>query len=182
MMRRLFLALCVPIAIQACAVGIPQYPPSWDPLVPPPSADCRHLQGMYSDRGQTRDGQTVRSLTRELFGFREEWKPATKVQLELPSAEVLAVTVWAGEERLFTRNLHARTGDFTCEAGKLIVRDKRWVAEDLVTGHEKVALELHHSDGYLVARVRELTLAMVFILVPLVADATHWYRFPRLQN
>lgn len=182
MMKRLLLAFCIPIGIQACAIGNPVYPTNWDPLVPPASPDCRHLTGVYADRGQTRDGLTARSLTRELFGYREEWKAATRVQLELLEGDVLAVTAWADGNKLFTRNLHAATGDFKCEGGRLIVRDKRWIAEDLVAGHEKTTLELHHADGHLVARVKEFTLAVVFIVVPLVADATHWYRFPRLEN
>ena len=182
MRKGLILAFCIPIGIQACAVGNPEYPANWDPLVPSASTDCRHLQGIYSDRGQTRDGLTVRSFTRELFGYRKEWKPATRVELEFVRDDVLAVTVWGDADKLFTRNLHAATGDFACEAGRLTLRDKRWVAEDLVAGHENVALELHDAQGYLVAQVKELTFAVVFIVVPLVADATHWYRFQRLRN
>ena len=182
MIRRLLLAFCIPIGIQACAVGNPAYPTSWDPIVPSVSAGCQHLEGTYADRGQTRDRLTARSLTRELFGYREEWKQATKVQLGFPSEGVLAVKVWGEHAELANRNLHAASGDFSCEGGRLIVRDKRWVAEDLVAGHEKTTIELHHAEGYLVAHVKELTLAVVFIVVPLVADATHWYRFQRLPN
>jgi len=176
--RAVFLVLL----LTACAVGNPQYPIAWDPLLPPKTADCRILQGTYADRGQTRGGQTARSLTRELFGYRQEWKDATRVQLVLPSDDVLAITVWAGMEQLFTRHLQASKGGFTCQAGVLTVLDKRWVAEDLLAGHENVALELHSADGYLVAKVQEFTFALGFLIVPLVADATHWYRFHRLPN
>ena len=182
MIRRAILAFCVPIGIQACAVGNPTYPTNWDPLVPPASADCRRLEGVYADRGQTRDNLTARSRTRELFGYREEWKQAVSVRFRFVGDDVLAVTVSGTDRELVTRNLHATTGDFACEEGHLIVRDRRWVAEDLVAGHEKTTLELHHADGYLVANVNEFTLAVVFIVVPLVADATHWYRFQRLPN
>jgi hypothetical protein len=182
MIRRAILAICVPIGIQACAVGNPRYPVNWDPLVPSASADCRRFEGSYADRGQTRDNLTARSLTRELFGYREEWKQAARVRFTLVGDDVLAVTVSGTDRELVTRNLHASTGDFACDQGRLIVRDRRWVAEDLVAGHERTTLELHHADGYLVANVNEFTLAVVFIVVPLVADATHWYRFQRLPN
>jgi hypothetical protein len=182
MRRRLALALCIPIGIQACAIGNPQYPTSWDPLVPAAAADCRGLQGSYSDRGQTRDGLSTRSLTRELFGYREEWRTATHVRLEFLSDDVLQASVWAGETRVSARNLHAAAGDFTCDNGRLTLRDKRWVAEDLVAGHENVTVELYAQGDQLVAQVKEFTFAVAFLIVPFVADATHWYRFRRLAN
>jgi hypothetical protein len=182
MIKRLLLAFCIPIGIQGCAIGNPQYPANWDPLLPSASAGCEHFEGTYADRGQTRDRLSARSLTRELFGYRGDWKRATRVQLSFPSDGVLAVKVWGDDAELANRNLHAASGDFSCEDGRLIVRDKRWVAEDLVAGHEKTTIELHDAEGYLVAQVNELTLAVVFIVVPLVADATHWYRFPKLPN
>ncbi|MGQ0545793.1 MAG: hypothetical protein ACT4P3_10740 [Betaproteobacteria bacterium] len=182
MKKRLLLALCIPIGIQACAIGNPEYPANWDPLVPPAVADCRRFEGWYADRGQTRDGFSQRSLTRELFGYREEWRAATRVRLEFPAEDVLQVTVWAGESKVSTRNLHAAVGDFRCENGRLTVRDKRWVAEDLVAGHENVTVELHEQGKELVALVKEFTLAVAFVIVPFVADATHWYRFRRLPN
>jgi len=177
MMKRLLLAFCIPIGIQGCAIGNPQYPVSWDPLVPSASADCRHFEGSYADRGQTRDGLSVRSFTRELFGYREEWRAATRVQLEFLSDRVLQVTVWAGDNKVSVRNLHGDTGDFACEAGQLAVRDRRWVAEDLVAGHENVTIELHEQGNQIVALVKEFTFAVAFLVVPFVADATHWYRF-----
>jgi len=182
MIRRLLLAFCIPIGIQGCAIGNPEYPVTWDPLVPPASADCRHFEGSFADRGQTRDGLTVRSFTRELFGYREEWRTATRVQLKFLSDDVLQATIWAGDKKVSERNLHAATGDFACEGGRLILRDKRWVAEDLVAGHEKVSIELHEQGGLLVALVKEFTFAVAFLVVPFVADAMHWYRFQRLQN
>ena len=180
-MRAAGSAFLLPL-LAACAVGNPEFPIAWEPLLPPKSADCRVLQGTYADRGQTREGHIARSLTRELFGFREEWGSATRVQLELPIDDVLAITVWAGNERLLTRDLHTVDGEFFCNAGVLVVRDKRWVAEDLLAGHENVRLELHPADGFVVARIREFTFALGFLVVPLVADATHWYRFQRLSN
>ena len=135
----------------------------------------------YADRGQTRDGLTVRSLTREMFGYREEWKAATRVGFKFVSPDVLQVTVWAGDELASERNLHADTGDFKCEAGKLVVHDKRWVAEDLVAGHENTTIELHAQGNHVVALVKEFTYAIAFLVVPFVADATHWYRFQRVS-
>jgi hypothetical protein len=182
MIERLLLAFCIPIGIQGCAIGNPQYPANWDPLLPSASAGCEHLVGTYADRGQTRDGLTARSFTRELFGYREEWRIATRLQLAFLSDDVLQVTIWAGDKKVSERNLHAATGDFACEAGQLAVRDRRWVAEDLVAGHENVTIELHQQGSQLVALVKEFTFAVAFVVVPFVADATHWYRFQRLRT
>ena len=182
MIKRLLLAFCIPIGIQACAIGNPQYPVSWEPLAPSPATDCSRFEGSYADRGQTRDGLTARSLTRELFGYREEWKAATRVQLRFLSAEVLQVTIWAGDNKLSERNLHAATGDFACEAGRVAVRDRRWVAEDLVAGHENVTIELYEQGNQLVALVKEFTFAVAFVVIPFVADATHWYKFQRVKD
>lgn len=181
MIRRAILALCIPIGIQGCAIGNPNYPLNWDPLVPSATVDCRRFEGFYADRGQTRDGLTAPSLTRELFGYREEWKAANRIELRFPSDDVLTARVWANDKLLSTRNLHTSTGDFACNAGELIVRDKRWVAEDLVAGHENTTIVLHHTGGQLVALVKEFTFAVAFLVVPFVADATHWYRFPRIR-
>ena len=168
--------------LAGCAVGIPEYPPKWDPLLPPAVAHCRSFEGTYSDRGETRDRLSARSLTREIFGDDREWKEARRVALELPSEEVLRITVYGEEGTLLRRDLHASAGEFECEDGKLVIRDARWVAEDLVMGRENTRLELHRSGRFLVARVRERTYALVFLVVPLAADATHWYRFPRLAS
>ena len=180
--RTAWLALCIPIGIQACAIGNPQYPSIWETLEPPATADCKRFEGFYADRGQTRDGLTLRSLTREMFGYREEWKAATRVGFRFLSDDVLQVTVWAGDKLASERNLHTDSGDFACEDGKLIVRDKRWVAEDLVAGHENVTLELDADDKQMVALVKEFTYAVAFLVVPFIADATHWYRFSKLPG
>jgi hypothetical protein len=172
----------VVIALQACAIGDPAYPSGWDPLVPSPAQDCGRFEGVYADRGETRNGLSTRSLTRELFGYREEWRRATSVELRFASNEVLRVTVRAGSLSLSERDLHKATGDFDCNAGRLVLRDKRWVAEDLVAGHEDVTIELHMEGNHLVALAREFTFAIAFLVVPFVADATHWYRFQRLLD
>ncbi len=180
MIRRALLAACLPLALQACAIGNPNYPLSWDPLAPSAAENCLHFEGSYADRGQTRDGLTAPSLTRELFGYREEWKAATRVELRFTGDDVLQVNIWAKENIVSTRNLHTSTGDFACDAGRLIVRDKRWVAEDLLAGHENTTLILHDGGGHMVALVKEFTFAVAFVVVPFVADATHWYRFQRV--
>ncbi|MNC91102.1 hypothetical protein D3C83_72980 [compost metagenome] len=95
---------------------------------------------------------------------------------------MLRVTVYGEMGTLFRRDLRASEGEFECRAGRLVIRDKRWVAEDVVAGRENVTLELHRSGRYLVVQARERTYAVVFLVVPLAADATHWYRFPRLGS
>jgi len=168
--------------LAGCAVGVPEYPPNWDPLLPPAFEHCEGFEGTYADRGETRDRLSARSLTRELFGDDREWKLARRVALALPQDDVLRVTVYGEQGMLFRRDLHESAGEFECRGGKLLIRDKRWVAEDVVAGHENVTLALHRSGSYLVAQAKERTYAVVFLVVPLAADATHWYRFPRLGS
>lgn len=166
--------------LAGCAVGVPEYPVDWDPLLPRAVAHCRAFEGTYADRGETRDQLSARSLTREIFGDDREWKDARRVALALPSDDVLRITVYGETGTLVQRHLGPE--EFQCDDGKLVIRDARWVTEDLVIGREKTIVELHPGGRFLVAQVRERTYALVFLLVPLAADATHWYRFARLSS
>lgn len=168
------------LALAACAVGDPNYPAHWAPLAPPPAADCRHFAGTYSDEGETPDKFQKASFTRELFGYRRGWDEATRLTFALPADDVLEVTVWSEEGELFTRRLLASAGDFACNEGRLTIRSKRWVTEELLATRENVTLELHAENGYLTARVHEFSYALAFLVVPFIADAVHWFRFARL--
>jgi hypothetical protein len=117
-----------------------------------------------------------------MFGYREDWRAATAVQLGFLSDDVLQVAIWENDKKISERNLHAATGDFVCDAGRLVLHDKRWVAEDLVAGHENSIIELHDQGSQLVALVKEFTFAVAFLVVPFVAEATHWYRFQRVDR
>lgn len=168
------------VALAGCAVGDPQYPLSWGPLPHPPASDCVHFEGVYADEGDTRDRFQKASFTRELFGYRPGWKAAKRVEFSFLDEDALLVTVWSEEGELIKRTLSAEAGDFTCDAGRLVIRNERWVVEELLAAHENTTLELHANGRYLVARVNERSYAMAFVVVPFAADATHWFRFPRL--
>lgn len=173
------LVLCVFLA--GCTVVDEPYPARWDPLLPPISHDCREFQGTYADRGESPGHATKPSLTRELFGKNSPWEKALAVELQLPSDETLDIHVSAPGANAFSRRLTTRAGDFACDRGKLIVRSRRWVASDLMSGRESVLIEMHRAEPYLVARVNENTTGVMFMVVPLSGESAKWYRFARLK-
>src|SRR5438552_996741 len=87
------LATSAALAFGGCAVHR-SYPESWEPLPPPPAADCRHFEGDYSDRGEIPGAPAHASLTQQLFGPNTAWRRATRVGFSLPRTEVLEITVW----------------------------------------------------------------------------------------
>jgi hypothetical protein len=54
------------------------------------------------------------------------------------------------------------------------------VASDLVSGRESVTIDFNRADGKLVAHVKQTTYGTLFVVVPIVGTAGHWYRFPRM--
>jgi hypothetical protein len=181
-MVQVLLPLLTIACLAGCAVGDLKYPASWEPLVPAASKDCRNFEGAYADRGEQPGHPSRPSLTRNLFGQHSGWESATRVEFSLPAAEQLEVTVWADSNRLLSRTLSAQGGDFSCEMGRLTLRDKRWVASELIAGREHATIELSDAVEFLVAHVNEVTYGLIFVVVPVAADATHWYRFPRLKE
>ena len=174
-MKRLALLLLV----AGCSVVDEPYPLAWDPVAP--AQDCQRFQGRYADRGES-PGQTARpSLTRELFGASGPWEKATSVGLEFRSEDALVVTVTGTEGQPVAHNFSSKQGDFACERGKLVLRQRRWVASDLMSGRESVKLELHGADPYLVAHVHESVTGVMFAVVPLSGESARWFRFPRLK-
>ena len=162
-----------------CSVVDEPYPLAWDPVRP--AADCRRFEGSYADRGEA-PGQTARpSLTREIFGASGPWEKAASVRFEFTSEDALAVTVSGPEGPPAVHGLSAKAGDFACERGKLVLRQRRWVASDLMSGRESVKVELHGADPYLVAHVQEFTTGVMFAVVPLSGESARWFRFPRLK-
>ena len=172
-----FLALC----LAGCAIGDPRYPLQWDPLEPPRTLDCRRFEGAYADRGDAPEPRRNPSLTRELFGPHSAWENAVRVELHFPSEDRLEVSVWSTDGKLFERALSAAAGELKCESGRLVLRNVRWVAEVLIAGREDMTIELHDAGDEIVASVDERSFGFIFVVVPIAAEARHWYRFRRLQ-
>jgi hypothetical protein len=168
------------ICVAGCAVTEQDYPLTWDPLLPPASIDCARFAGSYADRGEAAGRSAEPSLTQGLFGQHSGWKNAQRVDLALPQAGVLEITVWDAQKPLFKRTLIAQAGEFQCKGGQLVVHAKRWVASDLVSGRQSVTIEFNRADGKLVAHVQETTYGTIFAVVPIAGTAAHWYRFARL--
>jgi hypothetical protein len=163
-------------------VGDQPYPTTWEPVDAPASADCSHLQASYADRGETGGTARAPSLTRELFGDGSEWKDATRVQLVQSSPGNWDITVWAGEKKVFTRYLTNKENEVACNSGRLVVRNKRWIVSDVVSGQERIVMEFSLSDGHLVGRLTETTYGVMFVIAPVVAESKRWYRFTRLAR
>jgi hypothetical protein len=153
------------------------YPSAWDPLAAPAAPDCRRYQGTYGDRGEA-PGQVARpSLTRELLGQDSPWEQATSVRLEL-TADGAAVTVNGAAPSV--HHFSGKAGDVQCAQGKLVLRHRRWVVSDLMSGRETMKLELHEAEPFLVAHAHESMTGVMFMVVPLAGESVRWFRFPRL--
>jgi hypothetical protein len=163
------------LCLAGCAVAEYPYPLSWDPLVPQADLDCRGLEGRFADRGERDDDPHKPSLTRELFGEFSDWEDASTVQFAMPKDGVLEVTVASGKGHLFSRTLH-----YKCDSGRLIVRDRRWIAGYVMSGRQHVLVDFNDTGNRIVVQVEELAYGMMFVVFPVVGTARHWYRFERL--
>ena len=172
--RATLLCLC----LAGCAVAEYPYPIAWDPLIAQPDSDCRGFQGRYADRGERGEDSTKTSLTRELFGEFSDWEEARTVELLMPQAGVLEVKVSGEKGPLFSRTLSGRA--VACRDGRLVLRDRRWIAGYIMSGRQHVEVALNGAGPRLVAQVDELAYGVMFIIFPVIGTAQHWYRFERL--
>ncbi|MDQ5847682.1 MAG: hypothetical protein M3544_01790, partial [Pseudomonadota bacterium] len=117
-----------------------------------------------------------------LFGPHSGWESARRFQFAWPTPDSLDVTVWDNKDVLLARTFSAGDSSLECDSGRLIVRSQRWVREVLVAGHENVTVEFSDAGDRLVAYVNEVTYGLIFIFVPIAADASHWYRFQRVTQ
>jgi hypothetical protein len=176
-MRRLALV----VVLAGCSVADSPYPPGWDPLSASPTNDCRRFQGTYADRGEA-PGQTARpSLTRELFGPDSPWEKVTRIRFDFATEDAVDVTVAGEGLNPVMRRFSANTGEFRCDHGKLVLRTRRWVASDLMSGRETVKIDLLEAEPFLVTHVHESMTGVMFMVVPLSGESARWFRFPRLK-
>jgi len=169
------------LLLAGCAVAEYNYPVVWEPLVPQPDSDCREFLGRFADRGQREDESSRPSLTRQLFGEFSDWENATAVELTMPKDGVLVATVSGNEGPLFARTL-LRADDYRCQGGRLIVRDRRWIAGYIMSGRQHVEVELNIAGPRVVTQVEEMSYGVMFIIFPIIGTARHWYRFERLPQ
>lgn len=196
-------------SLSGCMVVDAAYPLEWDVLPAPPATHCRYLAGRYADRGQssehpgeltkhaspavqppqtkqppppTRQGSITeeRSFTRELLGEDSPWQDAVKFALEMPSDNVAVFTVVDKSGKTLSRSFTAQGGQLECDEGRMVLHNKRWVASTLLSGREKVTIELQRGGDYLVAHVSERDTGLAFAVVPLSGESARWMRFRRL--
>jgi len=168
------------LCLAGCAVAEYNYPAAWDPLVPQADSDCREFQGRFADRGERADEPVQPSLTRQIFGEFSDWQDATVVQLAMPKAGALVVTVSGEKGELLTRTLEG--SDIACRGGRLFVRDRRWIGGYIMSGRQHVEIELNSAGPQVVAQVEEMAYGVMFVLFPVIGTARHWYRFDRLPE
>ena len=168
------------LALCGCVVADQQYPLTWDPLPIPPGDECLTFAGAYGDRGERADEPGKPSLTRELFGDLSDWEDAKRVDLAFPREGVLHVSVLGDAGPIFSRQLLAEDGDFRCSGGRLVVRNRRWVAGYILSGRQHVNVEFSPAGNHVVTQVEELAYGVLFVIFPVAGTARHWYRFDRL--
>lgn len=175
-------AIIACLFLAGCAVAEYPYPPAWDPLVPRADSECREFQGRYADRGEREDEGSKPSLTRELFGEFADWERATSVQLTMANEGALVITIAGEGGELFSRTLLREDRDYDCRGGRLIVRDRRFIAGYIMSGRQHVEVELNDAGPRIVAQVEEMAYGVMFVIFPVVGTARHWYRFERLAQ
>lgn len=166
--------------LAGCTVVDTPYPAAWDPLGSASSDDCRRFQGTYADRGEAPGQVAPPSLTRELFGPAGPWKNASTVRFEFSGEDTLDVSVAGEGIEPVVRRLSAKDGGFRCEDGKLVLRNRRWVASGLMSGRETVTIDAHRANPFLVTHVQEAMSGVMFMVVPLSGESARWFRFRRL--
>lgn len=174
-------SLLAAICLAGCAVTEQDYPLAWDPLPHRAPESCARFTGSYADKGEAAGTRAEPSLTYGLFGHHSAWKETHRVDFTVMGDGMLEVTAWGDARPLFTRTLTAKAGEFRCKDGVLLVRSKRWVATDVVSGREDVTIEFRLADAKLVAHVSEKTYGALFAVVPIAGTASHWYRFARVH-
>lgn len=176
-LRAAFACFC----LAGCAVAEYPYPAAWEPLVPQHDSDCREFEGRYADRGERDDEPSKPSLTRQLFGEFSDWENASSVRIAMPKPDALVITVEGAQGQAVPRTLLKGDKDFDCRGGRLILRDRRWIAGYIMSGRQHVELELNEAGRNVVAQVEELSYGVMFVIFPVVGTARHWYRFERLR-
>jgi len=171
----------VVVSLAGCAVGDELYPNDWDPLMASPSAGCRHLEGIYADRGDAPGHAAAASFSRELFGKDGPWEKAASVRIDFATEDEVDVAVSVTEGKPFIRRFDAKTGEFACERGLMVLRNQRWIYSDVMSGRETVKIELQAAGRHLAAHVYESATGVMFMAVPLSGESARWYRFARLK-
>jgi hypothetical protein len=167
--------------LAGCSVADAPYPAAWDLPAPAMASDCRRFQGTYADRGEA-PGQAARpSLTRELFGPDSPWEKVSSIRFDFTSEDALDVTLTGAGMEPTVRRFSAKTDEFRCNQGRLVLRNRRWVASDLMSGRETVKIDLLEADPFLVTHVQESVTGLMFLVVPLSGESARWFRFPRLK-
>lgn len=177
MRLRMLMVMC----LAGCTVADHQYPAAWDPLPSSAPNNCARFAGSYADRGESSGAQAEPSLTRGLFGTHSAWKQVKRVDFSLPQDGVLAVSAWDDGRPLIEHSFSVEAGDFSCDEGRLVVRSKRWVIEDIIAGRQRITIEFSEAAPQLVAHVEESTYGTIFAVVPIAGTAARWYRFARLK-
>jgi hypothetical protein len=167
------------VHLAGCAVAEHPYPPAWDPLVPHSDSDCRHFMGRYADRGERDDEPSKPSLTRQLFGESSDWETASVVTLAMPRDGTIEATA-SGERGPIASRTLLRDHGFDCRGGRLILRDRRWIASYVLSGRQHVELDFNEAGKRVAVQVDELAYGVLFVVFPLIGTARHWYRFERL--
>lgn len=163
--------------LNACTFTDP-YPASWGALSTPLSEDCRHVEGNYSNPGESAGSSDHPWLTWVLFG---QSLRATRVNLSLPRNGVLEVTGWENTDRVFSQTLTTQAGEFACEKGLLVVRRRHWVHEGQAVARSEFTIELAAAGDDLVAKMTESAIGLA-VVVPVAGTLTRWYRFAHLRD
>lgn len=147
--------------------------------------DCLNFQGDYSERGELPGVPEAQpSLVDLMFGapYPRGRHTTGRVRFGLSQNGVLEVTFWSDMNPLSTPMFSRRTSDFTCEAGRLVVHDRRVISFTPGAALEDITITFSATDDYLVAQTKVFAAGVLLIIVPVAGTSTSWYRFSRLSE
>ena len=169
---RAFAVACAVFLLVGCVREVHQYPPAWPQAFQ--TRDCASLLGTYENEGQgsgLRNESLVGILDFERLRARE--RPARIVGLSMPARGLLEVGGPDGRLRFV-----ADRGEFGCDQGTLHVWYSDGGAGDVGASWGWVTVDLtKDSEGWLVVRIDESTLALLGYVIPAHINGTRWYRF-----
>lgn len=176
--------------LKACVSSQP-YPDEWGELPSGEFIDCTHFEGVYHYR---ENDQPAEASLGRLFKEDKRLIRTTNesggsdnylVGVLMPSKDVMKVSVWrVGDAEYSGANqvtLYSKWDQFSCEEGHLVI--KQQIGDSDSSGTRTVVL--YQTDNYLVVKVKETALNMLYILpIPFVMPApsseVKWHRFKRL--
>ena len=166
--------------VTACSsTQVAPYPARWPPLSTLSMLDCATVTGRYSDNGENAEPSLAR-FTLILFGFQSPWPDATEVSLQVDE-DTIHVTIFGAQNVLLAKSFTAAAGDYTCDAGVVVLHTRTKAVGEGVSGDQTATLRLlPQQDGYLVVHAAAIIGGWQMV-IPATWSTDSWARFSKVD-